>query len=113
MRDLLPFETVVSIVTNKELNEKHSYVCAACAAIVRVLYIDNAPHERLAYLQTVRCWSTTSTEVTMLNSKATSQLDVQWGVFDGLKFFIKRFLEVWPLRTLTPDFSLPTRVLRC
>ena len=58
-------------------------------ALTRILYIDNAPHERLAYLQSVRVWGGITPQPTEgLTSMHTAGLQIDWTQFSDVKRYI-------------------------
>ncbi|KAL1510122.1 hypothetical protein AB1Y20_006454 [Prymnesium parvum] len=90
MQSMLPLSLLQAIIKDASLNEKHLGVCSQAMALVRVLYVNNIPHEPLAYLQTVRVWSDVKPQAVLsLTACLNAGVALDGAHFDGLKRYIE------------------------
>ena len=108
VRELLPYPLLLHIIRDKELREKHLTVCSAFVSIIRLLYVDSMPHERMTYVQTVRIWDNVANEAStqQLTSRLTNVLQIEWDFFEQLKKTLEEFIAQ------DDQYQLATRVAK-
>ena len=78
VRELLQYPLLLHIIRDMEMRKNHLNICAAFVSIIRLLYVDSMPHERMTYVQTVRIWDNVANEASaqQLTSRLTNVLQV-------------------------------------
>ena len=72
MQELLPYNVVLALITNRRLHERHLAVSAQFVTVARSLYVDNQPHVTMCRVRSIRMWGNIHSAA--LSGKLSSRL---------------------------------------
>ena len=107
IRSLLPYDLVLSIITDKDLHVNHLQISQRFVTLAHDVYLDAEPYEPMATVRTVRIWANVkrAADSHALSTRLTTSLNEKYPNWmerhNGLKRFILHFLGKYFKQTAT------------